>query len=484
MALLETLKNRIGGTDRSLKAGLGYTVGNMLVRGISFLTLPIFSRLMTEHEFGVFNVFLSYEAVLFVVVGLALHSSVKSANYEFPGEIDEYTSSVSIIYWIGFGVLFAAAAAFGRLLTGPLGIPYPAILMLVCFSFGSAVVTLYNERLSLNYSYVRYMVVALINSLGSVGLSLLLMVTVFSEHRDMGRIVGASAVFLALGVAIMFGFYRKARPRPVRAYWQFGVKYSSPIIPHGLSQVLLGQCDRVMIKSMVSFSAAGIYSLAGNINLILTVIAASVDAAWSAWFFEQMNGGKIAAIKHRAKNFALVFTILTVGLMAISPELVYFFGGARYDAARYVAVPLILDAFVLFLYNIVIASEYYLKKTRFIMLGTLIAAGINIVLNYVFILRFGYVAAAYTTLFSYLCYLALHVGLSRKFLGTFVLDPGWIIGTFAVCAASGAFFLGYTHHIVIRYVFCLIVVIIVGLALMRRRKGQGPIPAEDGDIRE
>ena len=74
--------------------------------------------------------------------------------------------------------------------------------------------------------------------------------------------------------------------------------------------------------------------------------------------------------------------------------------------------------------------------------------------------------------------------LLAAFLGTFVLSPAWIIGTFAVCAASGGFFLGYTHHIVIRYVFCLVVIIIVGLALMRRRKGQGPIPAEDGDIQE
>ena len=73
--------------------------------------------------------------------------------------------------------------------------------------------------------------------------------------------------------------------------------------------------------------------------------AASVDASWSAWFFEQMSQGKIDAIRNRAKNFALLFTILTVGLMALSPEIVRFLGDSRYDAARYVAVPLILDAF-------------------------------------------------------------------------------------------------------------------------------------------
>ena len=51
----------------AVKAGIGYTVGNILIKGISFMTLPVFSRLLTTEQFGVYNVFVSYEAILYVV---------------------------------------------------------------------------------------------------------------------------------------------------------------------------------------------------------------------------------------------------------------------------------------------------------------------------------------------------------------------------------------------------------------------------------
>ena len=40
---------------KAAKAGLAYTVGNVLLKGIAFLTLPIFSRILTTEEFGFYN---------------------------------------------------------------------------------------------------------------------------------------------------------------------------------------------------------------------------------------------------------------------------------------------------------------------------------------------------------------------------------------------------------------------------------------------
>ena len=50
--------------SKAVSAGMGYTLGNMLIKGINFLTVPIFSRLMSTDEFCVYNVFLSYDAIL------------------------------------------------------------------------------------------------------------------------------------------------------------------------------------------------------------------------------------------------------------------------------------------------------------------------------------------------------------------------------------------------------------------------------------
>ena len=52
---------------KALKAGLGYTVGNMLVKGLSFLAIPLFARLMTVEDFGIYSTFSSYVMIMTVL---------------------------------------------------------------------------------------------------------------------------------------------------------------------------------------------------------------------------------------------------------------------------------------------------------------------------------------------------------------------------------------------------------------------------------
>lgn len=451
----------------ALKAGLWYTVGNVLIKGINFLTLPIFSRLLTEEEFGIFNVFLSYDAILFVVVGLALHTSIRSANSEFSGKIDEYTASVSLIYLINAAILLLAVTIFGGVLSQWMGFRRSILYMLVLYSVGSAVLMLYNTRISLDYSYKQYLAAAMVNSVGNVLVSLLLILTVFRSQKDLGRILGSTAVIAVLALVLLVGMYRKARPKYHREYWKFGLKYSLPIVPHGVSQVLLAQFDRVMIHRMVSASAAGIYSLAANIKLILTVITTSVSTAWSTWFYGEMDRKNHPAIQKRASQIAALFTVLAVGLMALAPELTWILGGKKYDLAKFVAIPMILDAFVLFLYDLLVVGEYYAKKTIYIMLGTMLAAALNLVLNYVFILKYGFLAAAYTTLVSYVCYLLIHLFISRKLVGFFILPLKWMLIYSVIAAVMAVCSLVFVDALLLRWGICAVIVIPMAALLLK-----------------
>ena len=454
--------------NKVLRSGVGYTLGNILIKGINFLTLPLFSRLLTPDEFGVYNVFASYDAILFVIVGLALHASVQSANLEFRGKIDRYTSSVTVIYILNGGLLLLAALLFHKTLSGLLGLPSSAVTLLVLGSFASAVVTLFNTRVSLDYAYKKYLLVSACSSVANIGVSLLLILTVFSEDRAMGRIIGSVVPLFVISLVLLLTFYRKARPKPNREFWKFGVKYSLPIVPHGISQVLLGQCDRIMILNMVSEAAAGIYSLAGNIKLVLVIITDSIGTAWTTWFYSQMDAGNKRAIQKRSVQLMGLFFILTAGLMALSPELVWLLGGKEYELGKYVAIPMVLDAFILFLYNIIVPSEYYAKKTTYIMAGTVAAALVNVVLNYIFIRRFGFIAAAYTTLASYVFYVVLHCIISRHLIGFFVLPLGWMVGVSALVGVLAAWNLWFAGHLPLRWGMCALAVVPAALFLLRQ----------------
>lgn len=452
--------------NNALKAGLGYTIGNVLIKGINFLTLPLFSRLLSTEEFGVFNVFLSYDAILSVLISLAIHTSVKSAYYEFK-RIDEYSSSVTLIFWIN-ALVFSFFVILGRnQLSELVGFRQSLLFLLIPYSFSSAVLQLYNQIISLDYAFKKYLIVSLLNSIGNILLSLLLILTIFTNERDLGRIVGTVVPIAGIAIVLLFQMYKRAIPKYNKLYWKFALRYSLPIVPHGISQVLLGQCDRIMISNMIGNVEAGIYSLAGNLNLILTVITTSIAVSWSTWFYSRIDKKEINEIIKSANLLVQMFMVFTVSLMALSPEIIYILGGEKYELGKYVAIPMIMEAFFLFLYNIVVPSEYYTKKTTYIMAGTLIAAGINLVTNYFCIKTFGFIAAAYTTLFSYGCYLVLHVIISRKLIGFDIIEKKRLIQSILIVGITGAFDLIFIGSIILRYCFCAVVIVLLSPPLIR-----------------
>lgn len=452
--------------SKVFKAGIGYTIGNVMVKGINFLAIPIFSRLLTTEEMGLYTVFAAYEAVLFVFIGMALHSSIRSAKYEFEGKIDDFTSSITGIYWINLIVALFISIVFNRILTKLLDLDLVTLVMLVIYSFGIAIVTLYNARISLDYEYKKYIKVSLVSTIGNVGVSLILIKTVFNSSRGFGRVLGITISTLLVTIYIIYDLYKRARPTYKKIYWKFGIKYSLPIIPHGISQVLLAQFDRIMINKMIGKSEAGIYGLVGNIKLILAIISDSISEVWMTWFYEKMKNKEIEAVRSRARQLCYIFLIIAIGVMSISPELVLIIGGQKYAVGKYVAIPMILDAFVLFIYNVIVPSEYFKQKTSFIMWGTMSAAVINIIMNYIFIQKYGFIAAAYTTLFAYICYMILHFVISYRLM-RFSIIP---VSCIALCLLSIVIIaivdLIFIDNILVRYLVCFAVVMFIGVKVL------------------
>ena len=69
-------------SNKVIKAGLGYTIGNYFLRGLGFITVPIFARILTEEDFGIYNNFMAYEGIIYLLICLALHTCIKNAKYQ------------------------------------------------------------------------------------------------------------------------------------------------------------------------------------------------------------------------------------------------------------------------------------------------------------------------------------------------------------------------------------------------------------------
>ena len=273
-----------------VKAGALYTVGNILVKGLGFLSIPIFTRLMLPEDYGVYNVFMSYAAVVTIIVNVAFHTNLKNYKFDYPDDFEKYSATCFFLAYFGSAVLFLLTCGFTFF--NLVNISYFLITFIALESLAQACVTYYVSYLSLKVKTTSYLIISLVYSVGSILLSIYLIKSGFLETAAKNRILGVVVPNLLVALYITNIFRKNTYFAKLKEYLKYGLKISLPLLPHAFAQIILSQFDRMMISEMDSFAAAGIYSFAFNVSSILLIVASSCDTAWEPWFFEKMSTEK------------------------------------------------------------------------------------------------------------------------------------------------------------------------------------------------
>ena len=414
---------------KAVRAGVGYTIGNLLIKGLAFLSIPIFSNLLSTADYGVFNTYSAYMSLFTVVISLGLPSSIRTAHYDFGERSKEYISCGALLIVMNLALFLALGALCRQALELYGGLRRSLVFLAVLSSFGSALLSYYNSHLSMEYRSREFLAISFFYSFSSIALSILLICTHRGEAGYYWRALGNTLPMLLVAAYVLFRLWRRERPRVRREYARYGLRFGLPLIPHDLSRIVLSQFDRIMIAQSVGDAQAGLFSFACNLGLPIEVLTTSIDTAWCPWLFERLREGDYARIRRRAFDIAMLMSVGASALMLISPELIRLLSAPGYWESRYVAVPIVLSMYFAFLYILPAGVEYYLKKTQYIAAGTMAVAVLNVLLNALCIPRFGYVAAAYTTVVSYALYYLFHTLLSRRLFGGWVVESG---GLFAL----------------------------------------------------
>ncbi|HEM5088111.1 TPA: oligosaccharide flippase family protein, partial [Streptococcus suis] len=77
------------------KMSLYYMFGTLFNQGLSFLTIPFFSRMLTTFDYGIINTYTSWVAILFMITSCALHMGIRAEFVDNEKNIDGVMSSVT-----------------------------------------------------------------------------------------------------------------------------------------------------------------------------------------------------------------------------------------------------------------------------------------------------------------------------------------------------------------------------------------------------
>lgn len=395
------------------EAGFLYFIATLFNKGIGFVTVPIFSRILSTTDYGTITTFNSWVSMVSVIMSLALYMAIRASFIDYT-EKERTGFLSSVITFTSIFFIITMLVAFGVSFILPKNVNTALVFLCLVQSFGMALLNDYSYYLMMKYEYKARTALMVLPGLISIIISIFVILFVIKEKLYLGRIVPTTIVYAIVAAIILIAVFRKSRPQIKKEHLKYGLTISLPLVLHSIALQILSQSDRVMITSLRSSSETGIYSLVYNLGMIATVITSSLDGIWVPWFTGKLKAAQRKAINVLAMDYVHLMTCAMISLILVGPEIMKIFADSRYWDGISIIPPIVLANYFIFMYTLYVNIEHFHKKTPYITKNTLIAAGINLVLNFLFIPKYGYVAAAYTTLIAYVVAFVLHARYAKK----------------------------------------------------------------------
>lgn len=399
-------------SSKALKSGIWYTISSVVLKGINFITTPIFARLLSLEDFGQYSNYLSWNQILMIVVTLNLVSTLVCAKYDYEHKFDIYTANMmefTVILTALAMVFINVFAAFSTWVTNLGVLDLNILLLSILFS---SCLNIFQSRERLIYNYKRSTILSMAIAILNILISLLLVYAMNDDY--LARIIGGSVSTVVIGFIITIYFIGHHNAKIDISMWTYALPITLPYILHSLSLMLLNSMDRIQITKYCGAASNALYSLAYSVAAVVTLLLISLNDAYVPWFADKLINGEFDLIKKTNKVYQLTFSVGVVGIMLIAPEVLIILGGKKYDDSLSVIPPVILACVFQFFYTMYVNTEQIKKNTFKMALGSISAAVLNYVLNLIFIPKYGYIAAAYTTLASYFWLYIIHVIIVNK----------------------------------------------------------------------
>ncbi|MDB5248451.1 MAG: polysaccharide biosynthesis protein [Segetibacter sp.] len=189
--------------------------------------------------------------------------------------------------------------------------------------------------------------------------------------------------------------------------WKEMMIYAMPLIIVGLGGMINETVDRLMLHAWVPGSdtfkqeQVGIYSACYKLSLLISLFIQAFRMGAEPFFFKQAEGLNPQRTYARVmKFFVITVTLMFLFVSLYLPVLKYFVGETYWVGLGIVPILLLANIFLGIYYNLSIWYKLG-NKTKAGAYITITGVVVTIVINWLFIPRFGYLACAWATFFCY-----------------------------------------------------------------------------------
>lgn len=451
------------------KASIAFIVSSFLIKGITFLITPVFTRILNMEQYGLVATYNSWVSILevFALLGMTSAGIFNVGLNEHKEDRNQFISSTlflcNIITILVFIILLILKIPFGKDFILPTNL---LVIMFINFLFNPAQI-FWVTRQRYEYKYKMAFLVTVLSSLFSQIVAVIVILKLERDTNVLGQIKiwSTNLALLVFEIPIYFKLIIDGKVLFNRNNWKNILIFALPLLPHYLAQHIMSSSDRIMISNLDSSMGTAIYSVVSNISMITTIIWSAINTSLIPYTFENLEKKNEKVINKVVIPLLLFYAMMCVIITLIAPEILMLLATREYYGGIYAIPPIAATAFMTALYNIYANIEFYHKKSWWIALATIIASSTNVCLNYLLIPKFGYIAAAYTTLISHIILIVMHYKGYQKFHKLKIYNDRFIL-FICICTIIGCLLCNLLYiNYYIRYT--LLVVFIVLLILKR-----------------
>ena len=397
-----------------------YSSGNLLIKGLSLISAPIFTRIFSPDQYGAWS--LINVMVAFFTGILLLGGDNAYTRYFFLCK-DEREKQTLSATWFSFLALWSIVVLIAILpFSKSISIwmmgeeSYRAAWVIGLASSPLAMMNLIlAQALRNRFRAKAYTLFNLATAILTIGLAVLF-VLVF-KLGVAGALLGAATASLVMIPPRLWAIRDLLNRSFSVTFLKQLLIFGLPLVPMNIAFWLFSNADRIMLARLASLDSVGIYAIAGSMAAVIMMLQNAIGQSWlphgiRVYEEEHDSAEKIFS---RTMIFLLAASgFIIVGFVSLAQEVLFILVPPAYHNAFWV-IPFLAVGFLFFTSaHVSVVAIMVKNKTTYIMFACWLIAIVNIVLNTLLIPRFGIIGAGASTGISYMLFSLSYALISRR----------------------------------------------------------------------
>jgi hypothetical protein len=268
--------------SEGMKSAVAYTFASLFSKGLAFVTVPIFTRIMSTSEMGTVNLYNSWQSILTVVATLSLtYGGYMVALKEYEHERDRYESSVLTLTTFTSIVFFAVYSVAPNFWSRILGLDKSLLLLMLVGFLLLPATEFWLARQRYEYKYKAATLVTIGSAIVASALSIVAVLYMRGSGKAAeGRLFANYAVLYAVALVLWVYIMVRGRKFISMRYWKFSLALSVPLIANQFATQILNNSGRVMIGWFVDNSAVGIYGTLSSVSTVSAIVWSAINSSF------------------------------------------------------------------------------------------------------------------------------------------------------------------------------------------------------------